>query len=104
MLSLSSIKKIEAKNRQLSRRVHNWLHATNDEVRWLPHYETAESKAQRFLWRFIDRSETISPKLFEDYVLGKAVSMYLRIHSDAPRRRRFKHYVNDWINPFMEGQ
>ena len=36
MLALSSIEKIEAKNRQLSRLIHNWWDATNDEVRWLP--------------------------------------------------------------------
>ena len=45
MLSISSIEKIEAKNRQLPRHIHNWWDATNDEVRWLPNYETAESKA-----------------------------------------------------------
>jgi hypothetical protein len=82
MLSHSSIEKIVAKNRQLSRLIHNWWDATNDEVRWLPSYETAESKAQRFLRRFIDKSETISPELFEDYILGKAMPIYLRMHID----------------------
>jgi hypothetical protein len=75
MLSISSIEKIEAQNRQLSRLIHNCWDATNDEVRWLPNYETAESKAQRFLRRFIDKSEMISPELFEDYILGKAMPM-----------------------------
>ena len=49
LLSISSINKIEAKNRQLSRLFHNWWHANNDEVRWLANHQTAESKAQRFL-------------------------------------------------------
>ena len=80
LLSISSIDKFEAKNRQLSRLIPNWWDAINDEVRWLSNYETAESKAQRFLRRFIDKSEMISPKLFEDYILGKGMSMYLRVH------------------------
>ena len=54
MLSISLSEKIEAKNRQWSRLIHNWWDATNDEIRWLPNYQVAESKAQRFLWRFID--------------------------------------------------
>jgi hypothetical protein len=28
----------------------------------------------------IDKSETISPELFDDYILGKALPMYLRMH------------------------
>ena len=58
------------KNRQLSRHIHNWSEATNDEVRWLPNYQTAESKAQRFLRRFIDKTGVVSPELFEDYTLS----------------------------------
>ena len=64
MLSISSIGKIEAKNRQLSRLTHNWWDATNDEVRWLPNYETTGSKAQRFLRRFLDKAATVSSELF----------------------------------------
>ena len=45
MLSVSSIGKIEAKNRQLSPLIHNWWDATDDEVQWLPNYEVAESIA-----------------------------------------------------------
>ena len=76
MLSISSIEKIEAKNRQLSRLIHNWWDATNDEVRWLPNYQAAESKAQRCLQRFIDKAEKISPELFEDYILGKTMLLW----------------------------
>ena len=105
MLSISSIEKIEAENRQLSPLIHNWWDATNDEVRWLPNYETAESKAQRSLRRFIDKSETISPELFEDYILGKAMPMYLRMHIEeeafigALPRGRFHSYLRQWMNP-----
>ena len=108
MLSLSSIEKIEAQNRQLSCLIHNWWDATNDEVRWLLNYEIAESKAQRFLRRFIGKSETISPELFEDYILGQAMPMYLRMHIkeeafiDALPRGRLNRYTSDWINPPVE--
>ena len=108
MLSLSSIEKIEAKNRQLSRLIHNWWDAINDEVRWLPNYETAESKVQRFLRRFIDKSETISPELFEDYILDKAMLMYLRMHIDeqllidALPRGRFNKSIREWMNSSMD--
>jgi hypothetical protein len=104
MLSLSSIEKIEAKNQQLSRLIHHRWDATNDEVRWLPNYEKAESKAQRFLRRFIDKTATISPELFDDYILDKAMPMHIRIHIegqaliDALPRGRFNHYVDDWID------
>ena len=74
------MEKIEAKNRELSRLIHNWLDATNDEVRWLTNHEAAESEAQRFLRRFIDKSENISPELVEDYILDKAISMHLRLY------------------------
>jgi hypothetical protein len=100
-LSISSTEKIKAKNRQLSRLIHNWWDATNDEVQWLPKYETAELKAQRFRWRFIDKSETISPELFEDYILGKAMPMYLRMHIeeeafiDALTRGRLNRHTSE---------
>ena len=105
MLSMSSIEKIEAKNRQLSRLIHNWWDATNDEVRWLPNYQAAESKAQRFLRRFIDKAEKISSELFEDCILSKAMPMYLRMHIDeeafihALPRGRFNRYIREWMNP-----
>ena len=79
ILSISSIEKIEAKNQQLSRRNHNWWDANNDEVRWLTNYETTESKAHRFLRRFLDKAATISSELFEDYILSEAMPMYLRM-------------------------
>ena len=99
MLSISSIEKIEAKNRQLSRLIHNWWDATNDQVRWLPNYLAAELKAQRFLRRFIDKAEKISPELFEDCILSKAMPMYLRMHIeeeafiDALPRGRLNRYI-----------
>ena len=109
-LPISSIEKIEAKNRQLSRVTHNCWDANNEEVRWLPNYETAESKAQCFVRRSIDESGTISSGLFEKYILGKVILMYLRMHIEeqpyihALPRERFIHYVNDWINPSIEDQ
>ena len=108
MLSISLIEKVEAKNRQLSRLIHNWWDATNDEVRELSKYGTAESKAQRFLRRFIDKSATISPELFEDYILSKAMPMYLRMHIeeeafiDAFPRGRFNKYIREWMNSSMD--
>ena len=107
MLSVSSIEKIEAKNRQLSRLIHNWWDATNDEVQWLPNYETAESKAQRFLRRFLDKAATISSELFEDYILSQSMPMYLRMHIDeqpfidALPRGRFNKYIREWMNSSM---
>ena len=80
----------------------------NDEMRWLPNYERAESKAQRFLRRFIKKSETISPKLFENYILDKAMPMFLRMHIkeeafiDALPRGRLNRYTSDWMNPPVE--
>ena len=108
MLSISSIEKIEAKNRQLSRLTHNWWDATNDEVRWLPNYETTESKAQRFLRRFLDKAATISSELFENYILSKAMPMYLRMHIDeqplinAFPRGRFNKYIHEWMNSSID--
>ena len=92
----------------MSRLIHNWLDATNIEVRWLPNYETVESKAQRFLRRFIDKSATISPELFEDYILYKAMPKYLRMHIeedafiDALPRGRLNRYTSEWMNPPVE--
>ena len=108
MLAISSINKIEAKNCQIFRLVHNWTDATNDEVKWLPNYQTAESKAQRFLRRFLDKAIIISPVLFEDYILCKAMPLYLRMHLedkpyiDALPRGRYNHYVSQWLNPNTE--
>ena len=108
MLSISSTEKIEAKNRQLSRLIHNWWNANNDEVRWLPNYQTAESKAQRFLRRFIDKAATISSELYEDYILSKAMPMYLRMHVDeqpfidALPQGRFNKYIREWMNSSMD--
>ena len=108
MLSISSIEKIEAKNRQLSRLIHNRWDATNDEVRWLPNYETAGSKAQHFLRRFLNKAAMISHELFEDYILSKAMPMYLRMHIDeqpfidALPRGRFNRYIREWMNPSMD--
>jgi hypothetical protein len=93
---------------QLSRLIHNWSDATNDEVRWFPNYETAESKAQLFIRLFIDKAMIVSLELFEDYSLGKAMTMYLRMHIeeeafiDALPRGRFNRYVHQWVNPSME--
>ena len=108
MVSVSSIEKIEAKNRQLSRHIHNWWDATNDEVWWLPNNETAESKVKRFLSRFLDKAAPISPEPFEDYILSKAMPIYLRMHIDeqplinALPRGRFNKYIREWINSSMD--
>ena len=65
-------------------------------------------KAQRFRRRFIDKSETISPELFEDYILDKAMPMYLRMHIekeafiDALPRGRLNRYTSEWMNPPVE--
>ena len=80
LLSINSVEKIEAKHRQLSRLIHNWWDTTNDEVRWLSNYEKAASKAQRFLRRFIDKADNVSPLLFEDNSLSKVMTMYMRMH------------------------
>jgi hypothetical protein len=105
LLSNSSIVQVEATNRQLSRLIHNWFDASNDEVRWLPYYHTAESKAQIFLRRFIDKAARIAFELFDDYILNKAMPMYLRMHVqertfiDTLPKGRFCRHVNDWMNP-----
>ena len=103
LLSTSCINQVEATNRQISRLIHKWFDASNDEVRWLPHYQTAESKAQRFLRRFIDKAESVTPELFDDYILGKAMLMYLRMHVqerpfiEALPQGRFRKHVTDWM-------
>ena len=105
LLSNSSIEQVEASNRQLSRLIHNWFDASNDEVRWLPHYQTAESKAQRFLRRFLDKAVCLTFELFDDYILSKAMPMYLRMHVHERKfiaalpKGRFHKHVTDWMNP-----
>ena len=105
LLSTSSTDQVEATNRQLSRLIHNWFDASNDEVQWLPHYLTAESNAQRFLRRFIDKSTSITPELFDDYILSKAMPMYLRMRVqdrtfiEALPKGRFRKHVNNWMYP-----
>ena len=105
MLSTGSIAKIEAKNRQLSRLTHNWMDATNDEVQYMTNYRSAESKAQRFLRRFIDKAVNITPELFEDYLLCKAMPLYLRLHFEeatlisALPRGRLNRYIVQWLKP-----
>ena len=104
LLSISSIEKIEAKNRQLSRLIHNWWDATNDGIRWLPNYETAEPKAQRFLRRFIDKSEMISPELLEDYILGKG-NLCLCIYECISKNKRLSmlYLAEDSTDIFVSG-
>ena len=103
LLARSKTDQVEATNRQVSRLIHNWLDASNDEVRWLPHHQTAESKAQRFLRRFIDKAVNITPELFEDYILSKAMPMFLRMHIEdgshivALPQGRFPKRVSDWM-------
>ena len=103
LLSNCAIEKIEAKNRQVHRLLQNWSDATNDEVRWFPNFLTAETKAQRFLRFFIDKAIATSPELFDDYILSKAMPMYLQLHVagppfiDALPRGRFNKYVSDWM-------
>jgi hypothetical protein len=87
--------------------IHNWSDAINDEVRWLPNYETAESKAQCSLRRFIDKTMIVSLELFEDYILNKAMPMYLQMHVEEPfidalPRGGFNRYVHQWVNPSLE--
>ena len=102
LLSTTTIERIEAKHRRLYRLVHNWWDATNHEATSLPGFETAETKAQRFLRRFLDKVVVVLPELFEDYTLSKAMPMYLRMHIeksfiDALPCGRFNKYVKDWI-------
>lgn len=102
VLSISTITKIEAKNRQLHRIIYNWWDASTQEVASLPDFETAETKAQRFLRRFIDKVSLVLPDLFEDYILTKAMPMYMRMHLEMPfipalPVGRFNKHVRFWI-------
>ncbi|CAF2924307.1 unnamed protein product [Rotaria sp. Silwood2] len=104
LLSNGTIAKIETKNRQIYRLIHNWWDARNDEVQRLPAFQTATSRAQRFLRRFIDKAQRLSPELFEFYILAKAMPMYLQMHFeetqfiDALPRGRPNSYIRNWIN------
>ncbi|CAF3067517.1 unnamed protein product [Rotaria sp. Silwood2] len=83
--------------------MHNWWDVRNDEIQWLPAFQTAATRAQRFLRRFIDKARTISPELFEFYILSKAMPMYLQMHIeetpfiDALRRGRPNSYIRNWM-------
>ena len=79
-LSISTIETIEASNRKIYRLINNWWDARNEEVRWFPTFQTAATRAQRFLRRFIDKATAVSPELFENYILTKSMPMYLRMH------------------------
>ena len=87
----------------------NWSDATTDEGRWFPNFQTAETKAQRFSRLFIDKAIATSPELFDDYILSKAMPMYLQLHVtglsfiDALPRGRFNKYVSDWMKS-MSGE
>ncbi len=104
LLSTSNIARVEAKNRELYRRVHNWWDARNDEVRWLPGFQTAENRAQIFLRRIVDKAESVMPDLLEDYILSKAMPMYMRMHTEgkpfikALPRGQLNNYVRNWMN------
>ena len=108
LLSNSSTEKTEAKNRQVHRLLQNWSDATNDEVRWFPNFQTAETKAQRFLRLFIDKAIATSPELFDEYILSVVMSMYLQLHVtgpsfiDALTRGRFNKYVTDWMKSMSD--
>lgn len=102
LLSTTTIGKIEAKNRQLYRVVHHWWDARNQEITSLPNFETLTTKAQRFLRRFLDKITIVLPELFDDYILAKAMPMYMRMHRNAPfipalPVGRFNKYVCFWI-------
>ena len=106
----SSIEQIKAKNRQFHRLLQNWSDATTDEVRWFPNFQTAETKAQRFLRLFIDKAIATSPELFDDYILSKAMPMYLQLHVTGPSfidalpRGRFNKYISDWMKSMSDGK
>ena len=108
LLSNSSIEKIEAKNRQVQRLLQNWSDATTDEVRWFPNFQTVETKAHRFLRLFIDKAFATSPELFDDYILSKAMPIYLQFHVTGPSfidalpRGRFNKYVYDWMKSIRD--
>ena len=62
----------EKRNRTRLR--HRWHRsdATNDEVRWLSHYQTLESKAQCFIRRFIATLLRFHSQQSHDYVYANA--------------------------------
>ena len=103
LLSQSSIEQIEAKYRQLSRLTHNWLDATVDEVHCFPNYQTVETKAKRFLRRFLDKAFIKTPDLFNDYIISKTMPLYLRMHYQDHAfiqylpRGRMNRYVQNWM-------
>jgi hypothetical protein len=82
LLSVSTIETIEAANRQIYRLIYNWWDARNDEIKSLLAYQTAATRAERFLRPFIDKVKTVSPELFEQYILTKVMPMYLRMHME----------------------
>jgi len=103
LLSLSTIETVEATNRQIYRLIYNWWDARNDEVQWLPVFQPAATRAQRFLRRFLDKATTVSPEFFENYILTKAMPMYLRMHMEeehfiaALPRSRPNNHIRQWI-------
>ena len=104
LLSQRSIEHIEAKYRQLSRLIHTWFDATVDEVHCFPNYQTIEMKAQRFLRRFLDKAFVLTPNLFNDYIIAKAMPLYLEMHHQDHvfiqhlLRGRTNRYVRHWMN------
>ena len=82
--------------------MHQWWDAISQEITSLPNFETATTKAQRFLRRFIDKVILVLLELFEDYILTEAMPMYLRMHRHAPfipslPTGRFNKYICFWI-------
>ena len=51
-------------------------------MKYLPGFEIASTRTQRFLRRFINKAKPISPELFEHYILTKDMPMYLRMHME----------------------
>jgi len=49
---------------------------SNEEVQWLRAFQPA---AEQILRRFIGKAETVSPKLFEQYILIKEMPIHLRM-------------------------
>jgi hypothetical protein len=104
LLSINTTQMIEATNRKIYRLIYNWWDARNEEVLWLPHYQTAATRAQRFLRRFIDKAELNSPDLFEHYILIKTMPLYLRMHLEGAHFiaalpiGRPNRYIRNWIN------
>ena len=105
LLSPYAIEQIEAKHRQISRLINNWFDATVDEVRCFPNYQTAETKAKRFLRRFLDKAFVSTPDLFHDYIISKTMPLYLHMHyhddvfiQHLPRGR-LNRYVRTWMSP-----